>query len=147
MMVTMRSAGVIRGRVVDGENGQAVVAVHGPRHVFTQPQAGRTIQRLERCGVFGGEKFTTRDGTFRMGDFTRGMPLQVMVEADGYDRAVVRRVVAVANSDAEPVEFRLARIDASSLLTIVGRLVDEQAKPVAGAELRLDRGLAAALSA
>ncbi|NQT14557.1 MAG: hypothetical protein HQ582_17505 [Planctomycetes bacterium] len=51
--------------------------------------------------------------------------------------AVVRRVVAVAESDAEPVEFRLAPLDESSLLTIAGRLVDEHAKPLAGAELRL----------
>ncbi|MGO8748891.1 MAG: carboxypeptidase regulatory-like domain-containing protein [Thermoguttaceae bacterium] len=137
VMVTMRSAGAIRGRVVDGGTGKplspfTVRVTFSPDRKPGEPSSG-----LSGARVFGGEKFTTRDGTFRMGDFTRGMPLQVMVEADGYDRAVVRRVVAVANSDAEPLEFRLARIDASSLLTIVGRLVDEQAKPVAGAELRL----------
>ena len=65
------------------------------------------------------------------------MPLQVTVEAEGYDRTVVRRVVAVADSDAKPVEFRLAPIDPSSLLTIAGRLVDEQSQAAGRRQLGL----------
>ncbi len=119
VVVAMRGAGVIRGRVVDDKTGT-------PLSTFVVHARG-----------IRGEKFATRDGTFRIGELVRDATLQVMVEADGYDRSVVRRVVAVADSEAKPVEFRLAPIDASSLLTIAGRLVDERARPRAGAELGL----------
>ena len=133
IVVTMQSAGVIRGRVVDDRTGEPLSSFT-VRVTFSpdDPSGG-----LSGARAFGGEKFATRDGTFRLGEFVRGMPLQVIVEADGHDPAVARRVVAVADGNAEPVEFRLAPFDESSLLTIAGRLIDEHAKPLAGAELRL----------
>ncbi len=135
--VVMRLAGVIRGRVVDATSGKPL-SPFTVRVTFSpdrQPDDPRGS--LSRAVVEGREKFTAPDGTFRLGDFVRGMALQVTVEAEGYDPAVVRRVVAVADKDAQPVEFRLARIDESSLLTIAGRLVDPRGKPLPGAELRL----------
>jgi beta-lactamase regulating signal transducer with metallopeptidase domain/uncharacterized GH25 family protein len=140
--VAMHSAGVIRGRVVDDRTGKPLspfkVRVTFSPDPTPNPTPGvPTVRLLSGARVIGGEVFATRDGTFRLDDFVRDMPLQVTVEAEGYDRAVMRRVVAVADREAKPVEFRLAPIDASSLLTIAGRLVDEQAKPLVGAELRL----------
>ncbi len=137
VLVTMRAAGVIRGRVVDGRTGKPLspFMVHvtfSPDREPDDPSAS-----LSGARAIGGEKFATPDGTFRLNEFVRDMPLQVTVEADGYDRVVVRRVVALADSEAKPVEFRLAPIDASSLLVVAGRLVDEQARPRAGAQLRL----------
>lgn len=137
VVVTMRTAGVIRGLAVDDETGEplssfTVRVTRSPDRKPDDPSGGFSGAR-----AFGGEKFATGDGTFRMGEFVRGMPLQVIVEADGHDIAVARRVVAVAESDAEPLEFRLAPLDESSLLTIAGRLVNEHAAPLAGAELRL----------
>ena len=132
VLVTMRAAGVIRGRVVNGRTGKPLspFMVHvtfSPDREPDDPSAS-----LSGARAIGGEKFATPDGTFRLNDFVRDMPLQVTVEAEGYERTVVRRVVAVADSDAKPVEFRLAPIDPSSLLTIAGRLVDEQSRPRAG---------------
>ncbi len=140
--VAMRSAGVIRGRVVDDRTGKPLspfkVRVTFSPDPTPNPTPGvPNVSMLRGARVIGGEVFATRDGTFRLDDFVRDMPLQVTVEAEGYDRAVVRRVVALADRDAKPVEFRLAPIDATSLLTIAGRLVDERDKPLAGAELRL----------
>ena len=137
VVVAIRSAGVIRGRVVDDRTGKplspfTVRVTFSPDRKLDEPASG-----LSGARVFGGEKFATRDGTFRLGDFVRGMPLQVTVEAEGYDPAVVRRVVAVADRHAKPVEFRLTPIDNSALLTIAGRFVDEHSKPLPGAELRL----------
>ena len=112
--VTMRSAGVIRGRVVDDKTGKplspfTVRVTFSPDHRPGDP-SGAGI--LSGAAATGGEKFARRDGTFRIGEIMRDLPLQVTVEAEGYDRTVVRRVVA--DSDAKPVEFRLARIDASN---------------------------------
>lgn len=137
VIVTMQTAGVIRGLVVGDETGEPLLSftvrvTRSPDRRPDDPFGG-----LSGARAFGGEKFTTRDGMFHLGEFVRGMPLQVIVEADGRDPAVARRVVAVADGDAEPVEFRLAPLDESSLLAIAGRLVDEQTKPLAGAELRL----------
>ena len=144
--VAMRSAGVIRGRVVDDKTGKPVSPFMV--RVTSSPDRKPDDPSGSSGGdtTYGGDKFATRDGTFRIGEFVRDMPLQVTVEAEGYDRTVVRRVVAVADSDAKPVEFRLAPIDPSSLLTIAGRLVDEQSRPRAGAT-GFDRGLEAAIPA
>ena len=135
--VTMKSVGVIRGRVVDDRTGQpltpfTVRASLSPDRKPDEPPGG-----LSRAAAFEGETFATKDATFRMAGLVQGAPLQITVTADGYDPAVVRRVVALAEQEAETVEFRLTPIDKSELISIAGRLVNEKKEPLPGAELRL----------
>lgn len=137
VVVTMRSAGALRGRVVDDQTSQPVKSFTVSVTFSPDRQPGDPSGGLGGARVFGGETFSTKDGMFRLGDFIHGMPLQVTVKADGYDPAVVRRVVAVPEENAEEVEFRLTPVDRSELLTIAGRLVNEQGTALPGAEMRL----------
>ena len=111
VMVTMRTAGVIRGRVVDDKTGKplsqfTVAVTTSPDSTPNDPPAVGAAHH--------DEKFAPRDGTFQIGDFVRGEATQVTVNAWGYFHAVVRRVVAVADSDAKAVEFRLTPIESDS---------------------------------
>ena len=137
VLVTMLSAGVIRGHVVNGKTGKPVTGFN-VRVTFSPDRSpGEPGHWLRAPLSTDGEKLSSRDGAFRLGEFVCGMPLQVTVEAEGYNPAVVRRVVAAADSDARPVEFRLEKIDKSRLLTVAGRLVEEHGKPAPFAEMRL----------
>lgn len=135
VLVTMLSAGEIRGRVVDSATGKPVREFSVHVTFSFDRQRGDPSGSLPASLEEPGSKFGAADGTFRMGEFMRGMPLQVTVVAEGCNPAVERRVVAT--DDPQPVEFRLTRIDKSSLLTIAGRLVDERGKPLPYAEMRL----------
>ncbi len=137
VVVTMLSEGVIRGRVVDDMTGKPVSpftvrATFSPDRTPADPSFS-----LGNDVIRDGNRFKGPDGNFRMGDFIRGAPLQIMVEADGYDRKVVRRVDAAGEADAKPVEVRLSPVDPSSLLSIAGQMVNEQSKPMPGVQLRL----------
>lgn len=136
--VTLLSEGVILGQVVDAETGEPVspITVHitfSPDRTNADPSAGLGGSRATGPG----ERFATRDGTFRLGDLVRGMPLQVTVEADGYRRVAKRRVVATQEAEAQPSVFRLSRIKPESLLRLAGRLINQSGQPVQGIELRL----------
>ena len=137
VVITMRSPGVLRGRVADAQTRRPVKSFTVRVTFSPDCQPGDPSGGLSGARAFGGETFSTEDGTFRMGDFIRGMPSQVTVKADGYDPAVVRRVVAVPEEKVEEVEFRLKPVDQSTLLTIAGRLVNEQGAALPGAEMRL----------
>jgi hypothetical protein len=137
VVVTMLSEGVIRGRVVDDMTGNSVRTftvrvTFSPDDTPADPSFG-----LGGDVIRDGKRFEGPDGTFRMGDFVRGAPLQIMVEADGYDREVMRRVVAAGEADAKPVEVRLSPVDPSSLFAIAGQVINEHSKPMPGVQLRL----------
>ncbi len=137
VVVTMRAAGVIRGKVVDAETGKPISPF--TVHVAFSPdrRPNEPAGSLSGARAFGGETFASPDGTFRMGDFMRGMPVKTQVEAKGYDSVIVRRLVAVAESEAGAVEIRLSPIPPSELVTVAGRIVNEKGKAMIGAELRL----------
>jgi hypothetical protein len=65
------------------------------------------------------------------------MALEVIVEAEGYERALLPRVVALAEDKAEALRVELKRLDPSRLFTLQGQVVDHEGKGVAGAQLRL----------
>ncbi len=139
VVVTMQSQGIIRGKAVDAETGEPVSPVNvritfSPDRRPGEPGSGLSGARATSAD---GEQFANPDGTFEFGELIRGMPLQVTVWADGYERQTVRRVVAQSAAAAEPVEFRLEKVDASKLTTFSGRVVDGEARPIGGAELRL----------
>jgi hypothetical protein len=138
VVVTMQSEGIIKGRVIDATTDKPISPFNvqitfspdrkpdEPGHHLSGPRATSP----------DGEQFATRDGTFVLKELIRGMPLQVSVTADGYDRHVKRRVVAISEADAKEVDFRLERIDPTSFFTIRGRIVDELQRTVQGAKLQ-----------
>ena len=66
-----------------------------------------------------------------------GMPVRVLVSAEGYERRVSDRVVAALRSEAVAEAFRLDPLDPSKLRPYRGRLKDSTGKPVVGAQVRL----------
>jgi beta-lactamase regulating signal transducer with metallopeptidase domain len=138
VVVTLPAEGVIRGRVMD-----AVTDKPLPTFVARVTFSPDRTNDDPSGSLFGpratgeGETFSSPQGEFRMGSFTQGMPLQVTIEADGYERAVMRRVIARRESEAEPVEFRLQPIEQSELLTFAGQVVDQAGQGIGGVELRL----------
>ncbi|TWT99685.1 Regulatory protein BlaR1 [Botrimarina colliarenosi] len=136
--VELLSGGVIRGRVVNAQTGEPIspTTVHltiSPDRTSSDPSAS-----LSGPAATGpGERFAAPGGDFRLAGLVRGMPLQVTVEADGYRRAVKRRVVVTKEADASEVVFRLQPIQADELQTIAGRVVDKNDRPVPRIALRL----------
>jgi beta-lactamase regulating signal transducer with metallopeptidase domain/5-hydroxyisourate hydrolase-like protein (transthyretin family) len=137
VVVTVKSQGVIRGRVVDAASGKPlrrfnVSITFSPDRRPDEPAAGLMSSR-----VSPGEDFVSAEGRFVLKDLIAGMPLQVTVTAPGYRRQVLRRVVAEASGAAERVDIKLSAEDPAKLITIRGKLVNHKGHPVRGADLRL----------
>ncbi len=135
--VKMAPSGAIHGKVVDAKTRKPIRTFNvritfSPSRQPNDPNAG-----LRSDLVDPGQAFQSADGKFQIKDLLLGMPLQVMVDAEGFEREVWERVVTQRSDKAEPVEFELTPIDPASLTTYGGRLRDAQGKPVAGAVLRL----------
>jgi uncharacterized GH25 family protein len=135
VVVTMKSEGVIKGKVVDATTGKPIPRFN-VRVTFSpdrQPDEPGTLYRKWQPG----EEFVSPPGQFLMKELTAGMSLQVTISADGYRRQVVRRVVAKTAAEAETVEIPLTAEDPAKLMTLRGKFVDHRSEAVRGAELRL----------
>jgi hypothetical protein len=139
VVVTMQPEGMIRGRVLDAVT-RKPISPFSVRITFSPDrgpdEAGHHLSGA-RATTPAGERFANPQGTFELNELINKMPLQVTVSAEGYEPQVYRRVLAKPKTKADEVVFALPPIDASKLVTIRGRMVDAQGKPVAGAELRL----------
>jgi protocatechuate 3,4-dioxygenase beta subunit len=137
VVVTLKSQGVIKGRVVDAVTGKPLgrfnlAITFSPDAQPDEPSVGLTSSR-----VSPGEEFASPEGRFVLKDLMAGMSLQVSVIAPGYRRLVLRRVVAQPATEAAPVDFQLHPEDPAKLVTIRGKLVNHKGEPVRGANLRL----------
>src|SRR5579863_835397 len=135
--VTMSPTGAIQGKVVDITSGKPIRAFNvritfSPIREPNDPSTG-----IDGNLIDPGQAFQSELGIFKIGNLLLGMPLQVMVDAEGYEREVWERIVADRPDQVEPVEFKLAPIDPASLTTYGGQLRDTHGNPVAGAILRL----------
>jgi beta-lactamase regulating signal transducer with metallopeptidase domain/uncharacterized GH25 family protein len=136
IVVTLSSEGIIRGRVIDEKSGKpispfTVTVTFSPDRTESDPSAWLN-------GKLGnGIQFANSAGKFELRDLVSGMPLQVTMSANGYQRRVIRRVVAEPNEKAKPVEFQLAALDTSSLRKVGGQLLDAKSQPIVGAEMRV----------
>jgi len=137
IVVKMVPAGAIQGQVVDAKTGRPVRSFNvritfSPNLKPDEPSAG-----LPALLSDPGQTFQSDEGKFQITNLLLGMPLQVMVDSDGYEREVCERIVANRADQAKLVEFRLASVNPASLSSYSGRFRDAQGKPVAGAVLRL----------
>jgi beta-lactamase regulating signal transducer with metallopeptidase domain len=137
VVITMQSEGVIRGRVVDAETGNAVSPFTIRVDSTLDRKPGDVSGGLNENRMAGIEMVPDEDGTFFMGNFVRGSFWRLTIEADGYDPLFVPRIGVATESDVETVEFQLTPFDDSQLLTLAGRLENEQGQPITGAEFRL----------
>lgn len=135
--VEMTPAGVIAGRVLDAATGKPIPTFNvsvtfSPKRQPDEPSAGLRSDISDP-----GQVYQSDTGDFKLGDLVAGMPLQVMISANGYERAVSERVVAARPDKAQVTEFRLAQIDPTKLRTYRGRLLGANGQPAARVQLRL----------
>jgi RNA polymerase sigma factor (sigma-70 family) len=135
VVVTMKSEGVIKGKVVDAATGKPIPRFN-VRVTFSPDRQPDEPGRLDRHWE-PGEDFVSPLGQFVLKELTAGMSLQLTISADDYRRQVVRRVVARTATEAEPVEIRLTTEAPAKLLTLGGKLLNHRGEAVRGAELRL----------
>ncbi len=137
LVVHMRPEGVIQGTVVDDKTGKPVTdfTVHitfSPERKPDDPNG-----TLSGTRAMLGERVVNAKGMFELRQLIDQMPLQVTIQADGYQKAVHTRVVVATDATAKPEEFRLKAIDRSMLKTFAGKVVDAAGKAVPGVQLRL----------
>jgi RNA polymerase sigma factor (sigma-70 family) len=137
VQVVMVPAGVIIGRVFDATTDKPIREFNVQITFSPKRQPGEPSTVLFSGLVNPGQNFHSIDGRFNLANLVVGMPLQVMVSAEGYERRVTERVVVARHDDLRIKEFRLDPVDRAEQRTYHGRLVDARGNPVAAAQLRL----------
>ncbi|HVC97233.1 MAG TPA: hypothetical protein VND64_26370 [Pirellulales bacterium] len=127
--VVMQPPGVLFGQVVDAVTSRPI------RDFHVRCSAGGLSVRLSDPG----EDFRTADGTFEIVNdgLAIGVPIEVILDADGYERLVIADAKAKRRDEAEPVSFRLKPEGPTDVVTYAGRLLDAAGAPVVNAEVRL----------
>ena len=135
--VAMSPAGVIAGKVLDAATGRPLAQFLVQITFSPDRRPGDPQATMRSDLITPGQTFQSPEGAFQITDLVLGLPLQVMVSADGYERAVATRVEAGPPGTVPAEEFRLEPIDPKTLVSYDGRLVDAAGKPVVGAQVRL----------
>ena len=137
VVVTLKSQGTIKGRVVNAATGKPI-ARFNVRITFTSDRQPDDLSgSIRSTRTVPGEDFVSSAGEFVLKDLRAGMPLQVTVSAPGYRRQVLRRVLAQPASAAAPVDIQLKSEDPAKFVTVRGRLLNHKDQAVRGADLRL----------
>jgi hypothetical protein len=134
--VTLDTAAVVKGRVVDDANGQPVV----PCRIRLEGSLGRADEpraQFDARLAKDGQLQIRSDGRFEFGGQPPGAAVRLKISAEGYGEQRLDRVIARPDEQFKPLEIRLRKLDPRDLLTVSGRLLDTRGKPVAGAEVRL----------
>lgn len=130
-------AGVeLRGHVVDDETGKAIETFR-VRANFARRLRGETanLNATLPQGLSDGQEFRSPTGEFVITELTKGLPLEIFIEASGYERLVLPRVITGAE-DKSLSRIPLKKRD-SKPASFAGKLADEHGKPLAGVQLRL----------
>ncbi|MAG95047.1 MAG: hypothetical protein CMJ48_15075 [Planctomycetaceae bacterium] len=135
--VQLQAPGVLRGQVVDAATREPIEQYRVRLGFSRVRQAGDAkgsfSSRLGQPGV----TVRSEKGEFLVTPLTAGMPFEVTVEADGYERFVIERAVASKADEVKPLSVSLKRVDATQRSTLTGRILDHAGKPASGAQLRL----------
>ena len=135
--VAMSPAGVIAGKVLDAATGEPLTRFLVQITFSPDRRPGDPLATLRSDLCTPGQTFQSPEGAFQITDLVSGLPLQVMVSVDGYERAVAKRVEAGPPGAVPAEEFRLEPIDPKTLVSYDGQLVYVTGKPVVGAQVRL----------
>ncbi len=123
----LKPAGGLAGRVLrqDGKPAPGVV-------VYVWSRAGRSAP-LAPVRFEAGPVRTGEDGSFRTpGGLLAGVKYRALIRLEGFKPVVTEWVAAEGRADAAA---RLAEVVLTPLRSVVGRVVDRQGRPVAGAEI------------
>ncbi|MGQ0633605.1 MAG: carboxypeptidase regulatory-like domain-containing protein [Planctomycetaceae bacterium] len=136
VVVTLESSVVLQGRVLDSQTSKPIDEFR-VRGAFSRDRLANDAKGSYPNELAAGLKFRSPEGAFAIKELTRGVPLELVFEADGYERVIIPRVVA-GTSEADRVkEIALTRRDDSRQSTLAGKIVDHEVKPLAGVQIRL----------
>ncbi len=136
--ITLPDPGIIRGQVFDEETTEPVRQFRvrvGFSRVGRQPDdaTGSWDHDWQDPGL----TFSSDDGQFNIGPLTARMPLELIIEAEGYERMIVPRAVAVRSKDAENLAISLIPESTSAPYSLAVQILDHDGNPVPNVELRL----------
>jgi BlaR1 peptidase M56/Carboxypeptidase regulatory-like domain len=137
VVITLEPMGVVRGKVVDAATGKPVEKFLVRLDFSKDRQPGDVIGTYGAANGNPGVTIESKDGTFLLKDLTNRMPLEITIDAEGYERVVLPRVVAATMEAAKPTEISLKSSDRSTLAKLAGKIVDHRVSPAAGVHLRL----------
>ncbi len=135
--VTLEAPGVLQGRVIDAETMK-------PVHQFrVRLGFSRSRKPSDPRGSFDsswsnpGITFNSNEGDFLIKPLKDGLPLELTVLAEGYERSIVARAVAARADRSEALTVSLKRVDLTQRFTLTAQILDHAGQPAAGAHLRL----------
>ena len=137
VVVVLRRHAVIVGRVVDSATGKPIPQFIVRLNPAADAKPGEVPERFGDFRQPNGQRFNSTSGEFDLKNLEAGTAWQLNIQAEGYQRQVLRHAVAAAAPPAMPLEIRLVPEDAKSRITIAGKLVDHKGDPLAGANLML----------
>jgi beta-lactamase regulating signal transducer with metallopeptidase domain len=134
--ITLESPGIIRGLVMNAETQQPVP------QCMVRLGFAKDRQPSDAKGTFpswsdSGVKFSSEDGRFIAKPLTHGMAFEMIVEADGYERLAIPRVVASKADAAQEVVISLKPKTAMDPYKLTVQLQDDSGKPIPNIQLRL----------
>ncbi len=129
--------GVIRANVADKSTGKPITRF---RAYYTWSNARMPEDPGRRSMSMAshlGDLFSNPQGQFELKKLQHGAPLEVTVEADGYQKCTIARIVAHSSEATESATFEMVPLDPMKLLTVAGKIVDVEGSVVVGVEVRL----------
>jgi hypothetical protein len=136
-ILTLDTASVVKGQVVDEAGGKAVVGYRMRVFGGSFRRRGETAESLALRLRRDGRIILDPAGRFQLGDLAPHAQLRLRISAAGYIDQWLERVSALPDDQFRPLVIRLRKIDARDLHTVSGKLVDAAGKPIAGADVRL----------
>ncbi|HEX7446508.1 MAG TPA: carboxypeptidase-like regulatory domain-containing protein [Pirellulales bacterium] len=135
--IALGPEGILRGKVVDAPTRRPISSfdvriTFSPKRQPAEPSEGIRSHLIEP-----GLSYQSPDGKFEIAELLLGMPFQVMVDAEGYERCIEERVVAGAAANAQQVEFKMTALDPAKMTRFSGRLTNAAGAPAMGVEVRL----------
>lgn len=131
--VTLESPASVRGVVVDAKAAKPI------RQFRMRVGLSQSRKATDPDGTFDGQwsnpglTFNANDGRFVVGPLISGLPVELTVEAEGYERQVVSRAIAAKEGEGEELRVSLKRVEPAQLFTLKGQLLDFAGKPASGA--------------
>ena len=133
--IVLLPEGIVRGKVVDKVTGKPVPSFRAwytwskVRFPNDPPKGGMGMASHR------GDLFANAAGLFEFDGFRNAVPIAVTVEAEGYKKCTVQRIVALEGEKTETATFQLEPL--GDLLTVSGRILDLKGNGIAGVDVRL----------
>ena len=137
---TVASPGAILGRVVDAETGKPVQKFHVRLENSSEElQIRRGVRAQINLGKWSapGRDVNAADGRFKIESIGTASPVEIVIDAAGYERDVNPRAFARPIGQSIESKIELLPIHPADYSSLAVRLLDYRGKPIPDVQLRL----------